>query len=87
MAEYGFITGSEHDLTDRIRRALAIISEDGGIDGAHHKQWVLDQVVRALCAEPGEYPGNPRCYLKWVALHNDGEDGPNTYEWDEGIPP
>ena len=24
---------------------------------------------------------------EFVDAHNDGEDGPNTYEWDEGIAP
>lgn len=31
-----------------VERALGIISQYGGIDGAHHKAWVLDQVARAL---------------------------------------
>ncbi len=59
-------------------RAAQLISRYGGIDGAHHKQWVLDQVVRILTG-PG-YPG-------WVVAHNDGENGPHSYEWEEGIPP
>lgn len=58
--------------------ALEIISRYGGIDGAHHKQWVLDQVARALT-------GNG--YATWVKGQTDGEDGPDTYEWDEGIAP
>lgn len=32
--------------------ALEYISRYGGIDGAHHKQWVLDQVVRILLGTP-----------------------------------
>lgn len=58
--------------------ALEVISRYGGIDGGHHKQWVLDQVVRALT-------GNG--YAAWVEKQKDGEDGPNTYDWDEGIAP
>ena len=85
--QYGLIFGNDADLVRRIQHALAIISEYGGIDGDHHKQWVLDQVVRALCEEPGEYPENPRCYHKWVKLHQDGDDVPHTYEWEEGIAP
>jgi len=50
----------------------------GAIDGAHHKMWVIDQMVRAL-------PGAG--YDEWVRLQRDGSDGPNTYEWDEGIAP
>ena len=58
--------------------ALDLILRYGGIDGAHHKQWVLDQVVRLLTG--------PR-YGKWIEEHADGEDGPSTYEWDTGIAP
>jgi hypothetical protein len=67
-------------LTDaeRIEAALATIRRFGGIDGAHHKQWVLDQVVRTLTGDG---------YDAWVAAHNDGGDGPETYDWDEGAPP
>jgi len=32
--------------------ALHFIECYGGIDGAHHKQWVLDQVARILCGTP-----------------------------------
>jgi hypothetical protein len=61
-----------------IRRSLDLIRQYGGIDGAHHKQWVLDQVVRALTG-----PG----YQDWVAAQRAGEDGPETYDWDEGVAP
>lgn len=67
-------------LALRIDEALAVIHNYGGIDGAHHKQWVLDQVVRALCGSDEEY-------AKWVTEFNNGDEGPNTYEWDEGITP
>ena len=63
---------------ERIGKALEIIERYGGIDGAHHKQWCLDQVVRALLAHK---------YDEWVREMKDGEDGPETYEWDEGIAP
>ncbi len=58
--------------------ALEIIERFGGIDGAHHKQWVLDQVVRKITGAG---------YAEWVKKHCDGEDGPETYEWDEGCCP
>ena len=32
--------------------AIEIAVRDGGIDGEHHKQWVLDQMVRALTGCP-----------------------------------
>jgi hypothetical protein len=32
--------------------SLTFISQFGGIDGAHHKMWVLDQVARILLDTP-----------------------------------
>lgn len=66
------------DVVGGVVEALDLIFLYGGIDGAHHKQWVLDQVARKLTGDG---------YRAWVAAHNAGEDGPNTYEWDEGIAP
>lgn len=63
---------------DRIAEAMQLIFNYGGIDGAHHKQWVLDQVIRALAGDG---------YEQWVKVFEDGEDGPKTYEWDQGIAP
>lgn len=63
---------------ERIEEALEVILRYGGIDGAHHKTWVIDQAVRALTGDG---------YAQWVADAKDGEDGPETYGWDEGIPP
>jgi len=72
--------------------ALEIIHRYGGIDGGHHKQWVLDQVVRALTGAPVEdqefmIMGTSDEYEEWVRLTKAGEDGPETYWWDVGIPP
>jgi len=50
----------------------------GGFDGSHHKMWVIDQMVRILAGDR---------YEEWVKSFCDGEDGPNTYEWDCGIAP
>ena len=66
------------DYTSRMNKALEVAQNYGGIDGAHHKTWVIDQMVRALC-------GNS--YAEFVAAVCAGEDGPQTYEWDEGIAP
>lgn len=63
---------------DRIAKALDTILQYGGIDGAHHKDWVIDQVVRILTGDE---------YEEWVKAAKDGEDGPDTYDWDEGIAP
>ena len=32
----------------KINLALKIAADDGTVDGAHHKMWVIDQMVRAL---------------------------------------
>lgn len=63
---------------ERIAEALRLADRHGGTDGAHHKQWVIDQMVRALAGEG---------YARWVRDHCAGEDGPDTYDWDEGIAP
>jgi len=34
--------------SEKVTKALELILQYGGIDGAHHKDWVLDQVVRVL---------------------------------------
>lgn len=66
--------------TQKIEAALDLISRYGGIDGEHHKTWVLDQVVRMLLGSDTEYQ-------RWVVDQKAGEDGPDTYSWDVGIPP
>jgi len=62
----------------RIQAAIAVAHSYAQTDGAHHKAWVIDQMVRSLVGD--DYPVFVRDYCK-------GEDGPNTYEWDEGIAP
>ena len=62
----------------KIQQALDIAIEYGGFDGGHHKAWVIDQMVRALTGH--EY----NAFVKDVCS---GEDGPDTYAWDEGIAP
>lgn len=68
-------------LAKCIEDALALIVQYGSIEGDHHKQWVLDQVVRTLLDH------NDAAYRKWVELFNDGEGGPETYRWDTGVEP
>jgi len=58
--------------------ALKVLLDNGSIDGDHHKMWVIDQAVRHLA---GPF------YDELIAAYNNGEDGPDTYEWDVGIPP
>lgn len=54
----------------RVEAALEIADQYGGIDGTHHKMWVIDQMVRALVGDH---------YRRWVERHCSGEDGPETY--------
>ena len=68
-------------LENRAKHALAIINQCGGIDGAHHKQWVLDRVVNAL--HGGEEDEDCEGYKMWIEAYED--DG--KYEWDRGIAP
>ena len=90
------------DMAQRIDAALAIAVRYGGVDGDHHKAWVIDQMVRELTNCPRimghgvdvngvayEYPdlGESDEYKALVAGAKDGEDGPETYEWNEGIAP
>ena len=81
-------------LSERVTDALGMIYRYGGFDGAHHKQWVLDQVARVLngcTVVSDEYnascPETNGAYIGWVTKYQRGEDGPLTYEWDEGVPP
>jgi hypothetical protein len=63
---------------ERIEKAIELAVEYGGIDGDHHKAWVIDQMVRVL---PGDQ------YEQVVAEAREGEDGPQTYGWNVGIAP
>jgi hypothetical protein len=66
------------DQSARISAAIDIAVAHGGHDGAHHKDWVIDQMVRVLAGDR---------YEQIVADAKAGEDGPDTYEWSEGIAP
>lgn len=63
---------------EKINKAINLAVRYGGIDGSHHKDWVIDQIVRVLA-------GNK--YDKIVQKACEGEDGPNTYSWETGIAP
>ena len=66
------------DDTERVTKTIEVIANYGGIDGGHHKQWVLDQAMRFLLGDD---------YNAWISVYCCGEDGPDTYEWDTGIAP
>ena len=65
-------------MTEKEYAALELIGQYGGVDGSHHKDWVLDQVARILAGEG---------YEDWIKVLRDGEDGPETYGYNEGIAP
>lgn len=69
---------SEKEAEVRIQEALEIARAWGGHEGDHHRAWTIDQMVRALTGEQ---------YSQWVRDWNSGEDGPDTYAWDEGVAP
>jgi len=70
----------DHTIPNGIKEALNIAASYGQTDGAHHKTWVIDQIVRALCV-------TEKRYNEFVKIVKNGEDGPETYDWDEGIAP
>jgi len=58
-----------------VAKAIKIAERFGMIDGAHHKQWVIDQMLRELLGER---------YEAWVAEMN---SDPEYRPWDVGIAP
>ncbi len=70
------------DIGKRLLRrqtdALNLIIRFGGIEGDHHKAWVLDQVTRLLAGDG---------YGELVVDACAGKDGPETYSWETGIAP
>jgi hypothetical protein len=71
-------TRTSEELAAAIRAALTLAAQFGGRDTAHHKAWVIDQMCRVL-ADDG--------YAVFVTSVCAGEDGLDTYIWDEGIAP
>lgn len=61
---------------ERIEAAADIAMQFGSIDGAHHKQWVIDQMLRTMLGEEG--------YAAWVTKAN---ADPEYDRWNEGIAP
>lgn len=66
------------DDADAIKNAIIIALKYAGIEGDHHRAWVIDQMVRALTREN---------YDSFVDVACVTCDGVKTLEWDEGIPP
>jgi hypothetical protein len=66
------------DREESVKKAIDLAVRYGGIDGAHHLRWVIDQMVRVLAGD---------AYAAIVAEAKAGEDGPESYSWEEGIAP
>jgi hypothetical protein len=102
LSAWDVLLAKDQEFEKRNRAALERIMQSGGVDGKHHKAWVLDQVVRCLTGCPtvqreatdprgDKYTytalGENEDYLRFVRDCKDGEDGPESYEYDEGIAP
>lgn len=66
------------DLEPGVHAALTIAKRYGGVDGDHHKAWVIDQMARCLTGS---------AYPRFIAEARAGDDGAQTFAWSEGIPP
>ena len=60
----------------REQRVLDLIVDYGWIDGSHHKQWVLDQIMRVILGAD---------YDSFIESYMSDEDG--MIDWDRGIAP
>jgi hypothetical protein len=60
----------------REQRVIDLTVDYGSIDGADHKQWVLDQIVRVIAGVN---------YDAFVETYMSDEDG--MIDWDRGIAP
>lgn len=63
---------------ERINKAAKIAWQYAQIDGAHHKMWVIDQMLRVLLEQDG--------YGKFIEAY-ETPDGEDYYTWDVGIVP
>ena len=63
--------------TELMGKAITFALQWGMVSGAHHKQWVIDQIIRILLGEDEE---NYQMMIK-VGKILTGE------EWDEGVAP
>lgn len=78
-------------------RIMNLVNEYGWINGSHHKQWIIDQIMRITMGCPvitENYISNDEkqiysmTFIGTNAIYNmwcKDEDG--NYAWDEGIAP
>ena len=88
---------------ERIAKALDYAMRWGQVEGDHHRLWVIDQMVRALCncqiqqynityqgkSYQYEEQGTNESYNSFVRIYNEGEhgEGEHGYSWKTGIAP
>ena len=65
---------------ERIEAALELAFGYGQIDGSHHKQWVIVEMVKELIGDAAEYAREVEDYK-----YRGGKE--LVYDWDEGIAP
>lgn len=71
---------TSEQLSEAITRALEFVWANAGVDGAHHKQWVIDQIVRILTL-------SPEGYRQWVTQYEEVDEWGDQQDWDSGIAP
>ena len=67
------------DLETQKLKAVEMILNFGGSDGADHKQWTLDQTLRILLGD--HYESTIEMY------ENEDEHGDKEYIWETGTAP
>jgi hypothetical protein len=70
---------NSEELQERINKAIEVAFRYAGIDGSHHKMWVIDNMLQQLLGDS---------YDSWIAEYEgDPDDENNYYEWDRGTAP
>jgi hypothetical protein len=64
--------------SEKIKAAIAIAAKWGHIDDIARKQWVIDQMIRAMLTEPKKYE-------QWVLEMNNTDD--EFPPWSNGAKP
>jgi hypothetical protein len=62
-------------MTNKEKQVVELIERYGMIDGAHHKQWLLDKILKTILEEK---------YQTWLDSYN---SEPDYDPWDPGIAP
>ena len=63
------------DALEALDDILILVSDYGYIDGGHHKQWLLNEILRKILGD--------EAYNEWIFQWQGG----NGAEWDMGIAP